>query len=174
MLLSSTCANVRWIGEAGSTLRSQYRSVNPLRLKLARCLCRSERAREQCPVIVPRTLRVPCAALHAQQPAQAQAQAHAIAGHGPRSNRARDCPRFVGWVSFFTSTATPLGGLIKRDPPYGPLVQQPQQLPAILGMQVSQFRPEIFRQIDQNTARASRLGAFQVEAVIADHHQFAR
>lgn len=81
-LFSSTCAHARWIGEAGSTLRSHYRSVHPLRLKWTRCLCRSERAREQCPVIVSWTLRVPCAALHAQQPAQAQAQAqaHAIAG----------------------------------------------------------------------------------------------
>ncbi len=52
--------------------------------------------------------------------------------------------------------------------------QHAAQLQAIAGMQIGQLRPQIFRQVYQHASRARRFGAFQVEAVVADHHQFAR
>ncbi len=56
----------------------------------------------------------------------------------------------------------------------GLLHQHVAQLQAIAGMQIGQLRPQIFRQVYQHASRARRFGAFQVEAVVADHHQFAR
>ncbi len=52
--------------------------------------------------------------------------------------------------------------------------QHVAQLQAIAGMQIGQLRPKIFRQVYQHASRARRFGAFQVEAVVADHHQFPR
>ncbi len=56
----------------------------------------------------------------------------------------------------------------------GLLRQHVAQLQAIAGMQIGQLRPQIFRQVYQYASRARRFGAFQVETVVADHHQFAR
>ena len=56
----------------------------------------------------------------------------------------------------------------------GLLHQHVAQLQAIAGMQIGQLRPKIFRQVYQHASRARRFGAFQVEAVVADHHQFPR